>query len=304
MSKGGKALYGARAEARAKLDEQSVDVAKRDMRPARWIEDEPAGEAAASSSDGPVANDAVASASKEVKGKQQQKRLLALHEVRTPFGAVDHCVICMAPVPYVGCCSECAGLRLDIPAAEYWDTLASEAADSDSASDAEEIVDLVGDEVATPRLRRSTRTAQGRQGRPFYGDPGSGDISAQRTPVSGAAAAATPTRSQRPRVPAGSGTVSGGGRRGGARGIRQRLRVLRGRLRLEGIRCDYVDDTIVGEADDDLQTAVDTAGERCTGISQRSREMADQNMAPKKCHGLLLRHALDDFEGRRPSAGA
>ena len=97
----------------------------------------------------------------------------------------------------------------DIPAAEYWDTLASEAADCDSAIDAEEIVDLVGDEVATPRLRRSTRTAQGRQGRPFYGDPGSGDISAQRTPVSGAAAAATPTRSQRPRVPAGSGVVSG-----------------------------------------------------------------------------------------------
>jgi hypothetical protein len=164
-------------------------------------------------------------------------------------------------VPYVGCCAECAGLRLDLPAAEFWDRLASEAANSDSASDGEEIGGLVGEEVATPRLRRSTHTARGGQGRPFYGGlSGLGDNGAQRSPDGGGAAVSMPIRGQRPRVPAGSGVVYGGGRWGGARGTQQRLRFLRGRLRLEGIRCDYVDDAIVGrEADDDLQTAVETA---------------------------------------------
>ena len=86
-------------------------------------------------------------------------------------------------MPYVGCCAECAGLRLDLPAAEFWDRLASEAANSDSASDGEEIGGLVGEEVATPRLRRSTHTARGGQGRPFYGGlSGLGDNGAQRSP--------------------------------------------------------------------------------------------------------------------------
>ena len=35
----------------------------------------------------------------------------------------------------------------------------------------------------------------------------------------------------------------------GARNRGHASRVLRGRLRLEGIQCDYVDDTIVGEAE-------------------------------------------------------
>jgi hypothetical protein len=43
------------------------------------------------------------------------------------------------------------------------------------------------------------------------------------------------------------------------------------------MRHDYVDDTVVGDADDNLQIAMDTAWDICTGISRRSREMADQN---------------------------
>ena len=93
------------------------------------------------------------------------------------------------------------------------------------------------------------------------------------------------------RTPDGSGVAAGGGRRGGALGARRRARALRGRLRIAGFRCDYVDDMIVGEVDEDLQTAVEVAGDRCTGLSRRSRDLADQNMAPKKCHGLMLRHA-------------
>ena len=111
---------------------------------------------------------------------------MALREVRTPVGVVDLCNICKALVPYVGCCVECAGLRLDLPAAEFWDRLASEAANSDSASDGEEIGGLVGEEVtAMPRMRQSTRTARGGQGRSFYSDlSGSGDTGAQRIPNS------------------------------------------------------------------------------------------------------------------------
>ena len=102
---------------------------------------------------------------------------MALREVRTPVGVVDLCNICKALVPYVGCCVECAGLRLDLPAA---------AAGNVSASDGEEIGGLVGEEVtAMPRMRQSTRTARGGQGRSFYSDlSGSGDTGAQRIPNS------------------------------------------------------------------------------------------------------------------------
>ena len=92
------------------------------------------------------------------KAKQRKRRLLFLHEMHTLVGAIDLCTICKATVPYVEWCAQCAGLRLDLPAEEFWYRLASEAADNDIASDGEQIGNLVGEEVATPRLRWSTRS--------------------------------------------------------------------------------------------------------------------------------------------------
>jgi hypothetical protein len=57
---------------------------------------------------------------------------------------------------------------------------------------------------------------------------------------------------------------------------------------LEGDRMDYVDDTAVLEAEQSLQAAVKSASDRVSQIAKDSREKADQNMAPKKCHGLVL----------------
>ena len=82
------------------------------------------GETTTASTGGPVVYDTIVADSGKGKGAQQKKRLLALHEVRTPVGAFDLCNVCKAPVPYVGCCAECAGLRLDLLVAEFWDRLA------------------------------------------------------------------------------------------------------------------------------------------------------------------------------------
>jgi hypothetical protein len=59
----------------------------------------------------------------------------------------------------------------------------------------------VGEEVATPRLRRSTRTARGGQSRPFYGDlSGTGYNGAHRSPGGVGAAATTPIHSRMEKI--------------------------------------------------------------------------------------------------------
>jgi hypothetical protein len=61
-----------------------------------------------------------------------------------------------------------------------------------------------------------------------------------------------------------------------------------GVLRLAEMRLDYVDDLMSAEADDELQAAIAESSRVITGSATRSRELADQNMAPTKCHCLLL----------------
>ena len=62
-------------------------------------------------------------------------------------------------------------------------------------------------------------------------------------------------------------------------------------MRLAGMRLDYADDLMSAEADDELQAAIAESSRVITGIATRSRELADQNMAPTKCHCLLLQPA-------------
>ena len=287
---GGKALYDARAKARKLLEDEAQEVAKRGMRKARWIkDDEPEAEPDPNThetnaerrtrADWVKYNEAEAAKRKaeaQEDSKPARERLQLLHEVRLPDGAVSRCKICDAAIPYVGFCADCTGLRLEVPAKDYWKTLRAAAGEGDDS------LDSVGDasdsaESGAPEQRRSSRL-QTDTDTPDYKDKSSS--SEDDDPIS-------QRNSTRAAVSVRSGRAQQARR--GTRGIRKR--VPRGVLRLAGMRLDYADDIMVTEADDDLQAAIDESSRVVTGIAKRSRELADQNMAPSKCMCLLLRSA-------------
>ena len=287
---GGKALYDARAKARKLLEDEAQEVAKRGMRKARWIkDDEPEAEPDPNThetnaerrtrADWVKYNEAEAAKRKaeaQEDSKPARERLQLLHEVRLPDGAVSRCKICDAAIPYVGFCADCTGLRLEVPAKDYWKTLRAAAGEGDDS------LDSVGDasdsaESGAPEQRRSSRL-QTDTDAPDYKDKSSS--SEDDDPIS-------QRNSTRAAVSVRSGRAQQARR--GTRGIRKR--VPRGVLRLAGMRLDYADDIMVTEADDDLQAAIDESSRVVTGIAKRSRELADQNMAPSKCMCLLLRSA-------------
>ena len=146
--KGGKALFAARAQASKLLEEQKAEIAQAELRPARWVKD------------GADEEDVMDAEAEGGTKQPQAKRLRLLHEVRLPDGVVDACIICKASIPYVGCCGECAGYRLHVPAGEYWTSLDTEDVDTTGTGAA------IGgsSDVVTPQKPRRSSRFQGASG--------------------------------------------------------------------------------------------------------------------------------------------
>jgi hypothetical protein len=149
---GGKALYDARAKAKQLLEDEAQEVAKRPMRKARWFKDsEPDAKIVANAHETSeerrtrVLREGATAARRDAKeklrcmaekdNKPARERLQLLHEVRLPDGVASRCNICDAAIPYVGFCADCTGLRLDVPAKDYWKTLWAAAGDGDDTLD-------------------------------------------------------------------------------------------------------------------------------------------------------------------------
>jgi ribonuclease HI len=282
VQRGATALLAARAEARKLLDEWDQEVAALPMRAARWIKEDTAdadgdevqrgsGEEPAASGGSEQRADRAPTGGENclpeetrppdpsVRNKEKclapapvmRDRPKRLHLVRVPDEAVDRCQCCAAAISTgIGFCVACMKLELHIPVEQHWDRLAREAAE---------------------RAARRDDPADS-------GDDA--DSSDEEDPPPAAAGGRTlRTRQSVHRVEVTKHPSSRRRRRASAPQM-SRL--------LEGDRMDYVDDTAVLEAEQSLQAAVKSASDRVSQIAKDSREKADQNMAPKKCHGLVL----------------
>jgi hypothetical protein len=254
VKKGGKALLDARATARNLLEAEAQEVAKLGMREARWIKDSDSTARTSPNSDETSAERMI----RELRAAQRadlqdpvtkeestaaRERLPFLHEVRLPDGAVQRCKVCDAAIAYVGCCANCTGLWLQVPAKDYFKTVWAAAGDGSDTEDGAGSASDTGD-TGEPDQRRSSRLQTAKE-TPVYVEDSSDS--------SGEDAVTASRRSKR-----GIARSGRGGRGKGqqaprvGRGNRRRMRVPRGVLRLAGMRMDYVDDIMVAEADENL----------------------------------------------------
>jgi hypothetical protein len=140
-------MFDERAKTRKILETEAQRVAKLEMREARWYKyGEPEAETAPDCNETTAERmvrqsreaEAEAAAKRNMHSQEDphtRERLQRLHEVRLPYGAVPRCEICDAAIPYVGCCADCSGLRLEVPAKDYLETLWAGADDGDDSDD-------------------------------------------------------------------------------------------------------------------------------------------------------------------------
>jgi hypothetical protein len=307
VKKGGKALFDERAKTRKILETEAQRVAKLEMREAHWYTyGEPKAETAPDCKETTAERmvrqsreaDAEDAAKRNMHSQEDphtRERLQRLHEVRLPYDVVSRCKICDVAIPYVGCCADCSGLRLEIPAKTYLETLWAGADDGDDSDD--EVYNTSETEGA-PTQRRSSRL-QAAADTPNYEEEDSD--SAEYDAVNDEEADAEQNAMQklheldlaRMDSTAGGGGAGGGGRRktrpaakaaarAGQRGWGRGQHAQRGRssyaarrggrvvpagvLRLAGMRLDYADDLMSAEADDELHAAIEmgeTTGQIC-----------------------------------------
>eukprot|EP01050_Picozoa_sp_SAG11_P022029 SAG11_NODE_4055_length_2084_cov_4.117884_1_plen_636_part_10 len=276
VERGARALYGARKEQQNKIETYDTEIASRSMRPSRWLEnhaDEAALQTAGSSSEREETSGRQGAATlqshllrsaqdrgglddlvERIRAERNQQNHLSRRTAKRQDNRPKPLHLVRIPSGVVDRCRVCA------------------AAVATTTHFCVECTRLGLDVPLETHWQRLQREAQPED---TSGADSSNEDDQQPPEATRAGPALRSKRRAQPRVPS----------QRSATGLHGRSRLL------SGDRVDYVDDTAVLEAEEDLEVAMTVAGERISNIAAIARERANLHMAPKQCKGLLIQPA-------------